>query len=786
MATATGSTIGALRVVIGADTTGLQRGLREAGNKTEGFKKQALVAAASIAAIGAAAAAAGAKLVGMAREEMGVIDSQVKLTRAIGGTVNGLRAFKLAAEDMGIDGVEASLNRFNRRMGAAEFGAGAAAVSVKMLGLDLKALADMDIQERMAYVADAIKASGMSAQQAARHLQNMGFEQQGVAELFLQGGDAIRASTDALDKYGLAVSQVDAEKVERANGAFDTLRRVFEGLKTQLAVALAPAIERAGGLMESFAGVIATATPYIGALIDAASTLAEVFAVAGAAAAAFFGPAILAGIAKFTTSIAVGAVGAVKALTAAMAANPIGAIAAALVAAGYAAYKFRDQINEAIGVDVVKVAKTAANTVINSFVAAYEDIKFVWNNFGDMMGAAVVGGINVAIRAINALITGALSGINSLIDAVNKIPGVDIGKIGDSAKIDLMNNEYSSRLVDAVKERNAKIAEIMSTDRFAGSGETAPTGGGGSDGGGSIGGFTFSGVGFEGDGSGGSGGSSGSLVDTYKDQLQQRLDALRQFIATEEELEIANHEKRIEDLRVLWEEGVIPTEAEMMELREALEQKHQDRLTEISAAAEQERARNVERWAQFELQQRAAVVNAAVGLLDQFAGESKAAALASIALSKGLAIAQIIQNTAAAQMRAMAELGPLAGPPMAAKIGVMGAVQAGIVAATGLAQAASVSSRGTGGLQGGASGSVGGRSSAPSSGGMGTSGGGGGSSGPRVNINLIEDRDRAGQVNVNRSDDEEVDADVFVADIRGGGPRAQALQETFNLRRTGS
>src|SRR5699024_3447555 len=162
-------------------------------------------------------------------------------------------------------------------------------------------------------------------------------------------------------------------------------------------------------------------------------------------------------------------VGAVKALTAAMLANPIGAIAAALVAAGYAAYKFRAQINEAIGIDVVRIAKNAANTFINSFVAAYEDIKFVWNNFGDMMGGAVVGGINVAIRAINALITGALSGINSLAQSISKIiPGVEFGKIGDSAKIELLNNEYSGRLVSAVKERNAKIAAIMSTDRFAG------------------------------------------------------------------------------------------------------------------------------------------------------------------------------------------------------------------------------------------------------------------------------------------------------------------------------
>src|SRR5699024_1427312 len=240
---------------------------------------------------------------------------------------------------------------------------------------------------------------------------------------------------------------------------------------------------RAAVLMESFAGVISTATPYVGALIDALITSAEVFAVAGAAAAAFFGPAMISSIATFTTAIGVGAVGAVKALTAAMLANPIGAIAAALVAAGYAAYKFRDQISEAIGVDVVRIAQNAANTVINSFVAAYEDIKFVWNNFGDMMGAAVVGGVNVAIRAINGLIQGALSGIDAIIDSVNKIPGVDIGRIGDSAKIDLLDNEYANRLIDAVPERNRKIAEIMSTDRFAGIGGSEIGAGGGVGGG---------------------------------------------------------------------------------------------------------------------------------------------------------------------------------------------------------------------------------------------------------------------------------------------------------------
>ena len=81
------------------------------------------------------------------------------------------------------------------------------------------------------------------------------------------------------------------------------------------------------------------------------------------------------------------------------------------------------------------------------------------------------------------------------------------------------------------------------------------------------------------------------------------------------------------------------------------------------------------------------VVGNAIALLDQFAGESKVAALASIALSKGLALAQNTQNTLVAQTRALAELGPIAGPPMAATIGTYGAVNAALIAATGLAQA---------------------------------------------------------------------------------------------------
>src|SRR5690625_648575 len=261
---------------------------------------------------------------------------------------------------------------------------------------------------------------------------------------------------------------------------------------------------------------------------------------------------------------------------------------------------------------------------------------------------------------------------------------------------------------DAVQERNRKIAEIMSTDRFAGTGTDEPGTGEDIDPGDP---WTPPALG------GGAGGAAENVAketEAIRERLLERLEMFREMLASEQELEILKHEQQLEQLQELWEEGIIPTEAEYMEMLEELEARHQDKLTEMQEKGEAERLALIEKAAQMETQARRAALQEAIGFLDQLAGKSKTAALAAIVLNRGLAIAQIIQNTAAAQMRAMAELGPIAGPPAAAKIGVMGKVQAGIAAAAGLAQAAGAMRSGSS-LDGGASGSIGGRSSAPSS-----------------------------------------------------------------------
>jgi len=125
-----------------------------------------------------------------------------------------------------------------------------------------------------------------------------------------------------------------------------------------------------------------------------------------------------------------------------------------------------------------------------------------------------------------------------------------------------------------------------------------------------------------------------------------------------------------------------------------LDYKHAQSITELNRKAALDRIAIQERESRDVNAMRTQTANLAVGLLQTLGQKSKAAALAAILLNRGLAIATTIQNTAVAQMRALAELGPIAGPPAAASIGAYGAAQIGLIAATGLLEAGGAMSGG--------------------------------------------------------------------------------------------
>src|SRR5699024_2125495 len=161
-----------------------------------------------------------------------------KNARSINVTITGLRTLKMPAEDKGIDGMEASRKRRKRRLGAAAMGSGPAIHAVEPLALNCKAIAEMDTDERTAVIGDRKRDSGRSAQEAARHLQNLGFQQREAVTFFMQGGDAIRAARQEVERYGLAVDEASAAKLEDITTQWTRIGTAMAGIRTQLTVAL--------------------------------------------------------------------------------------------------------------------------------------------------------------------------------------------------------------------------------------------------------------------------------------------------------------------------------------------------------------------------------------------------------------------------------------------------------------------------------------------------------------------------------------------------------------------
>lgn len=280
-----------LRFVFTADASSVDKESKRGKKALQDLRKEFREGISTSAKWGVAMAAAGTAIgAHLVKQSMEAIDAQAKLARTLQGTVSQVEALNKVASDAGVDGMDASLMRLNRRLGAVERGGGPAAAAISRLNLNAKELAEMPLDERLATISDAFKNSGMTMQEAARAAQDLGFEQAAAAQMFMQGGDAIRQATADIERYGLAISDVDAAKVEQAKGALDNIRMATSGIIKQMTVQLAPVITAIAKLFEEAAvegrdfgetaergmGGLVTA---IGFVLDALESIKRVFSI---------------------------------------------------------------------------------------------------------------------------------------------------------------------------------------------------------------------------------------------------------------------------------------------------------------------------------------------------------------------------------------------------------------------------------------------------------------------------------------------------------------------------
>lgn len=459
--------IGALRVNLGIDSAAFDKGLQEAKSSMSG-----LGATMKTAFLGVAAAAAGA-IAGISIAIKGVIDDAddiSKVATKIGIPIEELSQLKYVADLAGVsfEGLQTGVRKLSQNM--AEFakkGGGGASDAFKGLGVSVKNT-DGSLKSSSAVIdelADKFAAMPDGVQKTALATKLFGKAGADLIPLLNGGAAALKEARQEADAFGLTLSAETGVAAENFNDNLSRISYAGTGVVTALTAALLPAlVVVSDALVETSKGLIS--------LIAYLPTVAEYAAVAGGSLALMLSPAILSAISTAVVAIGTGLVGAIRAVTIAMAANPLGALAVGISIAVTAIYAFRDEIKQAIGVDVVQVTRDAANTVINSFVLAYENIKATWAVLPQVLGDVVYATAANVVGGVESMVNGVIGSINDLINTT-KMTLRDLGKPVDIAFISPVefskpDNPYAGAGADLQKTMAANAASIMAKDNFAG------------------------------------------------------------------------------------------------------------------------------------------------------------------------------------------------------------------------------------------------------------------------------------------------------------------------------
>ena len=228
-----------------------------------------------------AAAALGAAATAMVRSGLQVIDAQAKLAQSLGTTVASIQTLERAGELAGVamSGIEQATKDLTRRLSQAAAGGGPAAQALERLGLSASDLLALPLDQRVGAINAAIEDFVPAAERAA--VAGQLFGEEGSIAMSRIDSATLRQATEDVRAFGVVVSERDAAQIERTNDALTRLGLVWRGLSNQLAVALAPALERMAGFMTQLAetsGPLGQAIEWLGRNFERVAAYAGAFA----------------------------------------------------------------------------------------------------------------------------------------------------------------------------------------------------------------------------------------------------------------------------------------------------------------------------------------------------------------------------------------------------------------------------------------------------------------------------------------------------------------------------
>ncbi len=193
-----------------------------------------------------AAGVAGAvfALTSLTRAGLQSVDVLAKTAKKLGLTTQALAGLRLAADKTGIAQrqLDIGIQRATRRIAEAADGSGEAKAAIEELGLSAKELVNVPVDEQMKLIADAFENVTGQANRVRLGFKLFDAEGVGLINTLAIGRKGLDEAAEAVQRYGTAISAVEAQSVEEANDALKDAKEAVKGLSTQLAVRFAPAI----------------------------------------------------------------------------------------------------------------------------------------------------------------------------------------------------------------------------------------------------------------------------------------------------------------------------------------------------------------------------------------------------------------------------------------------------------------------------------------------------------------------------------------------------------------
>ena len=270
------SVIGALRVNLGLDSAQFESGAKRSKSTLEGMRK-------SFLAVSAVAAALGAALGGLAAKGAADIDRAAKAARRLETSIGGFRALEMAAGEAGValSSLTDAVQTMDREVAK---GGKVATAALTTLGIAARDLEGLEADQKLALVADRIRDLGLSTGQTTALLQALGIRQRDIVLLLQGGGDALRQARTDVESYGLALSSVDASKIEQANDRIGRLGLIGQYAAQQISRELTPAF---GALALAMTESLREGGVLRGVINGIAGNLQRLIAYVGVTVAAF-------------------------------------------------------------------------------------------------------------------------------------------------------------------------------------------------------------------------------------------------------------------------------------------------------------------------------------------------------------------------------------------------------------------------------------------------------------------------------------------------------------------